>query len=102
MKDLGTLGDGCRLALGYEMEEAAQRCESTVARADRDATLGLAVLQEGSHFSSREFGQGETRSGALLTCGNKTKEQAPSVTVRTYRVSRDVALLDKTLVKERM
>jgi hypothetical protein len=102
MKDLGALADRRRFALGDKVEKAAQCCEATVARTDRGPALDLSVLQEGGHFGSRELGQRNARNGALVANGDKAKEQAPGITIRTYRVSRDVALLHKPLVEKGM
>jgi hypothetical protein len=68
-----------RFALGDEVEEAAQCCESTVARADRDAALDLTMLQEGAHFGARKFGQGEARDGTLVMRGLSRVDVEPGL-----------------------
>lgn len=62
------------LARGYEQEEAAQRRQPTVARADAAVPHALNMLEERQHLDRSEISETESGHLAAAASGHKAQE----------------------------
>ena len=91
-----------RLSAGDKAEEAAQRGQAAVTRADRVSAFLLCVLQEGAHLGGGEVGQRKLGYRSAPSVGDESEEQSPGVAVRANGMNGSIPLLDHPLVKEVM
>src|ERR1700733_11704626 len=80
-EDFGTLRDQRRLLAGHEVEEATNRGEPAVARANRALAFVLGMTEERADLADGEISQGDLHDAAALPLRDEPEEQPPGVAI---------------------
>jgi hypothetical protein len=100
-EDFSTLRDQRRLLAGHEVEEARDRGEPAVARADRALAFVLGVTEERADLAGGEISQGDLRDPAALPFRDEPEEQPPGVAIGPGGMDGCIALLGRPFIEER-